>query len=290
MALTYDDVNGRLVIPGAPASWDVAPSTAGTSATGILVLVGEAEAGPDFTNDDVVAGGGYGVNSKNAVKAKYGSGRLVDAYTMACAPSKDAAVKGAPSRIYLLKTNEGAKASAILSSAYSTVRAKQEGVNGNLINVTVTTPAANTRLVRVQRASDNISQSYTIGNNVVFTIGAHTATAVSMTITATALTSAGIPAVAASGTATLLSVVSGNKLTINGVDFTAVTSPAVPGANEFLTDTDNATATNLAAAINASVSVGVAGVVTAVPSTNVVTITADTAGAAGNAITFTKTG
>jgi allophanate hydrolase subunit 1 len=99
-------------------------------------------------------------------------------------------------------------------------------------------------------------------------------------------------AAAASGTATLVDVVAGNKLTIAGVDFTAVA--AAPGANEFVVGDgptkDNDTATNLATAINASISEGVAGVVTATPSTNTVVVTADAAGVAGNSITFTKTG
>jgi S-layer protein len=99
-------------------------------------------------------------------------------------------------------------------------------------------------------------------------------------------------AAAASGTATLVDVVAGNKLTIAGVDFTAVA--ADPGANEFVVGDgptkDNDTATNLATAINASTSEGVAGVVTATPSTNTVIVAADASGVLGNTITFTKTG
>jgi hypothetical protein len=289
MALTYSDPNGTLIIPGAPVAWEVTPSNAGTATSGVVVLVGEAEAGPSYTEEDILLTGYFGTNSKSAVAAKFGSGRLVDAYAMACAPSKDPSVKGAPSRIYLVKTNTGTKAAATLTGTYATLTSKSAGTDGNLINVTVTTPSSNKRTIRIQRRADNVDQSYTIGNNVCFTIGAATSQTCNVVINSTTLTSPGIPAVAANGTATLLSVVAGNKLTINGVDFTAVDSN--PGDDEFLiTGTDDQDAAALAAAINASTSEGVEGIVTATPSANTVVITADVAGAAGNDITFTQTG
>jgi hypothetical protein len=96
-------------------------------------------------------------------------------------------------------------------------------------------------------------------------------------------------AVAASSVVTLASPAVGNKVTINSVDFTAVASGAT--GNQWVVGTsDTVSATNLAAAINASVSVGVANVVTAESKKGRVSIIADTAGTAGNSITLTKTG
>lgn len=85
--------------------------------------------------------------------------------------------------------------------------------------------------------------------------------------------------------ATLTAVIATDVLVVNGVSFTAVAG--VPAADQFQVGIDDtATAANLAAAINASVSVGVAGVVTATSNLHVVTIVALTAGTGGNAITL----
>jgi hypothetical protein len=96
--------------------------------------------------------------------------------------------------------------------------------------------------------------------------------------------------VAASGTATIASgLTATEKITIQGVDFTAVASGAT--GNQFNLGADeNAAAANLAAAINASTSPAVRGAVTASAASAVVTITARTPGTGGNAITLTRTG
>jgi hypothetical protein len=188
MALSFVDTDGTLVIPSAPAKWDVAPSASGTSTTGVVVLVGEADAGPSFSTEDVVATGGFGPNQRSAVIAKFGGGRLVDGYIMATAPSKDAGVKGAPQRIFLVKTNTGTKANVTLSAGYSKLNAKSEGLPGNLINVKVTAPGGGKATVAISRKNDGISESFTIGNNIVLTL---TNIAGTVTVTATQLTSAG---------------------------------------------------------------------------------------------------
>ncbi len=87
--------------------------------------------------------------------------------------------------------------------------------------------------------------------------------------------------VAASGTLTLSSVVATNACTVGGVTFTAVASGAT--GNQFnVGANDTATAVNLAAAINASVSAGVLSVVTATSAAAVVTVSAAVTGPIGN--------
>jgi hypothetical protein len=114
----------------------------------------------------------------------------------------------------------------------------------------------------------------------LFETGAHA--------TGTFTVSAPTAGVRASGTATLASTIANDILTIRGVAFTA--KAATPGANEFLVGIDDtATAANLAAAINASVSAEIAGIITASSLTNVVTVRAVAYGTAGNAYTFTET-
>lgn len=95
----------------------------------------------------------------------------------------------------------------------------------------------------------------------------------------------------ASETVTLVGVVATDKVTINGHDFVAVAG--APVGDQFdVTGTDAQDAANLAAAINASATAGILGIVTAVnvPGQNTVTITAVAYGTLGNAITVAQTG
>lgn len=95
--------------------------------------------------------------------------------------------------------------------------------------------------------------------------------------------------VQASGTLTCVSVIATNSVVINGVSFTAVDS--APGTNEFVRTADNAvTATNLAAAINASATALISGYVTASALSNVVTVTSVFYGLSGNQATMSTTG
>jgi phage tail sheath gpL-like len=92
-------------------------------------------------------------------------------------------------------------------------------------------------------------------------------------------------AVAASGTFTLASVIATDAISINGVTFTCVASGAT--GNQFNVGvSDTATAANLAAAINASVTALVSGYVTASAAATVVTVSAAIPGILGNAITI----
>ncbi len=89
----------------------------------------------------------------------------------------------------------------------------------------------------------------------------------------------------ATGTFTLTSVIATDAVSINGVTFTGVVSGA--GANQFnIGFSDAATASGLAASINASVSALVDGYVTASSALTVVTITSDFYGPAGNQTTI----
>lgn len=91
--------------------------------------------------------------------------------------------------------------------------------------------------------------------------------------------------VLASGTFTLDTVIATDKVSINGVDFTAVASGAT--GNQFNVGADDEeTAANLAAAINASATALVSGYVTASASGEVVTVTSAFYGLAGNQTTI----
>jgi phage tail sheath gpL-like len=93
----------------------------------------------------------------------------------------------------------------------------------------------------------------------------------------------------ASATATLVDAGATDSVTINGVEFAAVVSGAT-GNQWNIGANDAADATSLAAAINASTTARVAGVVRATVASNVVTIKAKQPGLAGNCFTLTDTG
>lgn len=91
----------------------------------------------------------------------------------------------------------------------------------------------------------------------------------------------------ATGTLTTTSAVATNTFTINGVTFTGIASGAT--GNQFnIGGSDAVTATNIAAAINGSVTALVSGYVTAssTGATSVVTITSAFVGPAGNQTTI----
>lgn len=92
-------------------------------------------------------------------------------------------------------------------------------------------------------------------------------------------------AVKASASITFASVADSDTITINGVVFTA--QDASPGANEYLqTGTNTQDAAAAAAAINASTTAGIVGIVTASSSGAVLTISAAVPGKIGNAISI----
>ncbi len=144
MATQYVDVNGTLIIPGAYPKVSVIAATGGIAATGVVMLVGEADTGPSYLDEDPTLNG-YGPDQFSAVAAKFGGGSLVNGFRAAANPSIDAQVTGAPQRIYLVKTNTGAKASYSLSrsglTAYGALRAKTAGQLGNLLYAVTTQTA-----------------------------------------------------------------------------------------------------------------------------------------------------
>jgi hypothetical protein len=137
MALTFQTTDGQLVIPSAPAKWTTSPANSGLSTTGVVLLIGEADVGPDFASESDLTANFFGPRQFAAVQAKYGTGHLVDAYRELTNPSLDAAIKGAPAGVYIVKTNKGEKANGALGS-YGALEAKQEGTLGNIIGYSVT--------------------------------------------------------------------------------------------------------------------------------------------------------
>lgn len=144
MAQSYTSTNGTVYIPGSYVESKVENQNSGFSTTGVVVLVGEADAGPDYTLEKDITANGFGPDDFGSVQAKYGSGQLVDAFKMCISPSSDPNLQGSPFRIFLAKTNPSAKASVILNrnglADWATVTDSNYGELGNLISLAVTSP------------------------------------------------------------------------------------------------------------------------------------------------------
>ena len=118
-----------LILPGSYPSIKVQSNASGLATTGVLMLVGEADAGDDYSLETDLESNAFGPDQLADVIAKYGSGPLVDAFRAACAPSTE--LPGSFASAILVKTNVSTKASGPLltaaPAAYSTLYAKQAG-------------------------------------------------------------------------------------------------------------------------------------------------------------------
>jgi hypothetical protein len=143
MAQSFQTAAVNFTTPGARVDLKVQTPNSGLSTTGILMLVGEADQGPDVSAETDITQNGFGPDALASVVAKYGSGNIVDAFRTAAAAANDPNIQGAPSKIFIAKTNISTKASgalqrAGLASAYGTLADKNYGLPGNLINAVVT--------------------------------------------------------------------------------------------------------------------------------------------------------
>jgi hypothetical protein len=104
--------------------------------TGIVGIVGEAEAGAPGSAEDIKTNF-FSPDQVQEMTDKYKSGQLVDAFRQLTAPSNDARVANGAQRIFVYKTNASTQASATLDAAYGTVLSQNYGSGENLINYLV---------------------------------------------------------------------------------------------------------------------------------------------------------
>lgn len=117
-------------VPGSYSNVKVNSIPASLGVVGNVAIIGEAAAGPKFSEEDALKSNYYAPTQYSDILAKYGSGAIVDAFKALSSPSGDINISGAPSRIYVLKTNSGTKASSALGS-YGSLKAKLSGLGGN---------------------------------------------------------------------------------------------------------------------------------------------------------------
>jgi hypothetical protein len=148
MAQQFVTSAGTLIIPSAKVQYQVATANAGLATTGVLMIVGEADAGPRFSAEATLQDNSFGPDSLAAVISKYQSGPIVDAFRAATAPANDPNIVGSFSSCVIVKTNDSIKAKSALTiwggGAYNSAGAlamsladKSYGKLGNLIFYTI---------------------------------------------------------------------------------------------------------------------------------------------------------
>ncbi len=188
MAITHVTTAGTLVIPGSYSTISVETSNSGLATSGVLMLVGEADAGPVHSLETDLSLNAFGPDQLADVVAKYKSGALVDAFRGAQAASNDTNIQGSFSRAYLVKTNSSSKASATLSkhdgSSWSTINDRSYGKLGNLISAVVTTKQA-----EVVPTTGSFAYLPAIGStNISVRVNGGAATAITLAAQATPVT------------------------------------------------------------------------------------------------------
>lgn len=146
MANQFVTDGGTLTIPGAYASYRVEANNSGLATTGVLLLVGEAEAGPDFSQEADLGLNSFGPDQTAEVVAKYKGGPVVDAFRGAVAATTDPRIPGSFSRAIVVKTNPSSKASSTLwdfnDDPWAILQDRSYGRLGNLVAREVVTKQA----------------------------------------------------------------------------------------------------------------------------------------------------
>lgn len=128
-------------IPGAYPNVTVKSNPVGLGASGIVVIVGEADGGDSYKNV-ALKDNSFTPDQLDKVSSAYLSGPIVDAMRALSAPSSDADITGTANRIFIVKTNSGTKASAIVDTDYGTLSDQNWGKPGNKYKYQITSIAA----------------------------------------------------------------------------------------------------------------------------------------------------
>lgn len=137
MAQSYTTDDGiTLFEPGAVVSTRVIAGQGGIAAAGVVTLIGEANEGPHWSEEEDLDANFFGPDQIADVTRKYGSGRLVDAFRAIVAAANDPAIVGSVSVVKLVKTNNSDEAEALLKRSglddYALIKARRAGAPGNL--------------------------------------------------------------------------------------------------------------------------------------------------------------
>lgn len=138
MAQSFTTQDGiTLINPGTYVSVTVKPNQGNIAAAGVVTIIGEAEEGPGFLDEENLGDVAYSPSQYGQVLQKYGSGRIVDAFKSLISAANDPNILGAVTLVRIIKTNQSQKgAGSILGSvsqAFANLNARKAGISGNLI-------------------------------------------------------------------------------------------------------------------------------------------------------------
>lgn len=128
-------------IPGAYPDVIVQSNPVGLGASGIVVIIGEADGGDSYQNV-ALKNNSFTPDQLAKVQQQYIGGQIVDAMRALSAPSNDSDIVGTANLVYIIKTNAGQQASAIVDTDYGTLKDQNWGLPGNKYKYQVTSIAA----------------------------------------------------------------------------------------------------------------------------------------------------
>jgi hypothetical protein len=140
MAQAFTTQDGiTLIDPGTYVSITVQAGQGNAAQAGVVTLIGEADEGLGFLEESDLSQVFFSPDQYGRVVAKYGSGRLVDAFAKIVSAANDPNILGAVTLVRMVKTNMSDKASAALKAdinglpTFADALAKKAGAPGNLI-------------------------------------------------------------------------------------------------------------------------------------------------------------
>lgn len=169
-------------IPGAYPNVTVKSNPVGLGASGNVVIIGEADGGDSY-NDVSLKNNSFTPDQLDRVSSLYLSGPIVDAFRALSAPSSDADITGTANRIYIVKTNAGTQASAILDTDYGTIKDQNWGKPGNKYKFQITSIASE---VAPTKAGNTIAAFGAPLNGTTFAARLNGGAATTITLSATA--------------------------------------------------------------------------------------------------------
>lgn len=168
------------VTPGAYPNVSVKSIPSGVGNTGIIAIIGEAAGGAHFSEEDL-KNNFFTADQADRVAAKYVSGPIVDAMLALAAPSADAGIPGSANRVFILKTNSGTKASALVDTDFGTLQAKNWGDEGNKLKYKVVASQAE---AAPEISGDTIAAFGAALDGVTFSVRQNGGAAVAVTLSA----------------------------------------------------------------------------------------------------------
>ena len=133
--VTQDGI--QLIAPGTYVAVSVQANQGNIATTGVVTLIGEADEGAGFLDEADLSQNQFAPDEIGKVIRKYGSGRIVDAFSQIVAASDDPNILGAVNLVRIVKTNQSSQAKATMKNrrniAYSVLTARKNGAAGNTI-------------------------------------------------------------------------------------------------------------------------------------------------------------